>query len=106
MSGRRIPATVRNTLGDEATFGLIELLDSEEKEWRDRVLATATDRFEVRLTHETGLLRRDFHTAIDAVRADIAASKVEMLRWSFLFWIGQVAAIAALLSFMLRVAGR
>jgi hypothetical protein len=27
--------------------------------------------------------------------------RVEVLRWSFLFWIGQLAAVAGLLSFML-----
>ena len=29
-----------------------------------------------------------------------------MLRWSFIFWIGQLAGIAGLLAFMFRVAGR
>jgi hypothetical protein len=66
----------------------------------------ATDRFDVRLTHETGLLRREFQTAFETLRADIAATKVDILRWSFLFWSGQVAAIAALMSLMLRASGR
>jgi hypothetical protein len=29
-----------------------------------------------------------------------------MLKWSFVFWIGQVVAMAGLMSFMLRGAGR
>jgi hypothetical protein len=33
---------------------------------------------------------------------EIGGQRVESLRWSFLFWIGQVAAMAALLGFMLR----
>jgi hypothetical protein len=102
----RIPATVRTKLGDDATFGMIELLDSEKKDWSEHVLATATDRFELRLTHETSLLRREFHAGFETLRADIAATKVEILRWSFLFWIGQVAAVAALLSLMLRAGVR
>jgi hypothetical protein len=106
LGGRHVPAAIRKAVGDEATFGIVELLDAEEKDWSERVLATATDRFEVRLTQETGPLRREFHTAFETLRADIAASKVEILRWSFLFWIGQVAAIAALMSLMLRAAGR
>ena len=105
MASGRIPSALRIKLGDDATFGLIETLDSEQKDWSERVLATATDRFEVRLTQETGLLRREFHAAFETLRADIAASKVEILRWSFLFWIGQVAAIAALMSLMLRASG-
>jgi hypothetical protein len=36
------------------------------------------------------------------VRQELSTTRVDMLRWSFVFWIGQVAAIAALLAFMLR----
>jgi hypothetical protein len=108
MAGR-IPAALRTTLGDDATFGLIELLDAEHKDWSEDVLITATDRFERRLTHEAGLLRQDFQRSLQnelgAIRSDLANARVEMLRWSFVFWIGQVAAIAALLAFMLRVTG-
>ena len=95
MSVRRVPASVRQQLGDEATFGLIELLDSEQKDWSDRMLTMTADRFERRLTEQVSLLRQD-----------IADARVEMLRWSFVFWIGQVAAVAALLAFMLRATGR
>jgi len=70
------------------------------------LLSTATDRFEVRLTQEAGTLRRELQSVFETLRSDIASTKVEILRWSFLFWIGQVAAIAAMLSLMLRASGR
>lgn len=72
------------------------------QDWSARLLAPATDRVEIRLTQETGALRRACHAAFETLRADIAASKVEILRWSFRFWIGQVAATTALMSLMLR----
>jgi len=104
--GNRIPSSVRTRLGDDATFGLIELLDSERKDWSEQVLITATDRFERRLTGEITLLRQEFHTALQeglaAIRNELATTRVETLRWSFVFWIGQVAAVAALLAVMLR----
>src|SRR4051794_33323154 len=106
MSGSRVPAAIRNAVGDEATFGLIELFDREQKDWSDKVLATATDRFEVRLTRESELLRRDvqssLHEGLTALRTELATTRIEMLRWSFVFWIGQVAAIAGLLALMQR----
>jgi hypothetical protein len=52
-----------------------------------------------RLRQEMGGLEARLHKEIGALR-------VESLRWSFLFWIGQVAAMAALLGFMLRSAPR
>jgi hypothetical protein len=39
---------------------------------------------------------------LTSVRQEIANTRVEMLKWSFLFWLGQVATMAALMAFMLR----
>jgi hypothetical protein len=64
MAGSRVPAALRDRLGDEATFGLIELLDGERNEWREQVLSVAADRFERRLTEEVSGLRVEFRTAL------------------------------------------
>jgi hypothetical protein len=32
----------------------------------------------------------------------LSTTRIDMLKWSFVFWIGPVAAVAALISFMLR----
>ena len=110
MGTGKVPGSLRARLGDDGTFGLMGLLDKERKDWKDDVLITATDRFERRLTVEIGLLRQEFsaalHGGLGAIRAEIATGRVEILRWSFLFWIGQLAAIAGLLAFMFRFAGR
>jgi hypothetical protein len=36
------------------------------------------------------------------IRQEIAASRVELLKWCFLFWIGQVLATASIVDGMLR----
>ena len=106
MADSRIPVALRSRLGDDATFGLIELLDSERKDWSEQVVGVAADRFERRLTEEiSGLrveLREALHEGLTAVRQELATTRVETLKWSFLFWIGQVAAMAGLLAYMLR----
>lgn len=105
MASGRVPAAVRTRLGDDATFGLIELLDSDRREWSEHVLSVAADRFERRLTEEVSHLREEIreglHDGLTSVRQEIATTRVEMLKWSFLFWIGQVAAMAGLLAYML-----
>jgi hypothetical protein len=110
MSAGRIPAALRTHLGDDATFGLIEVLNSEEKDWREHVLTAAADRFERRLMEETSLSRGDLHQALHdgltAIRHELATTRVELLKWSFLFWVGQLAAVAGLLAVMFRLAGR
>jgi hypothetical protein len=106
VSGSRIPAALRNRLGDDGTFGLIELLDAERRDWSEHVLTLATDRFERRLAEELGLFRAEIHRTLNdgltSIRQELATTRVDMLKWSFAFWIGQVAVIAGLLSFMLR----
>lgn len=105
----RVSKAVRDRLGDEATFGLIDMVESANTGWSEHVLSLATERFERRLTEEISGLRAEFHCTLQAgltdVRKEIATTRFELLKWSFLFWIGQVAAMAALLSFMLRSAG-
>ena len=76
MAGR-ILAALRAQLGNDGTFGLIELLETGRKEASQQVLAMAADRFERRMAEELG-----------KIREEIATTRVEMLRWSFVFWIG------------------
>jgi hypothetical protein len=102
----RVPAALRERLGDNATLGLVELFESERNDWSEHVLSVSVDRFERRLTEEMSGLRLEFHQALNelssSLRAEMATTRVEMLKWSFLFWVGQVAVMAGLLSFMLR----
>jgi len=37
-----------------------------------------------------------------SLRREIADARVETFRWSFLFWIGEVAVLGGLMAFMLR----
>jgi len=105
MASGRVPSALRTRLGDDATFGLIELLDSDRKEWSEHVLSVAADRFERRLTEEISHFREEIreglHNGLTSVRQEIATTRVEMLKWTFVFWIGQVAAMAGLLAYML-----
>jgi hypothetical protein len=109
----RVPAAVRHALGEVATEGLIEWVDEQSQNRSDQVLSIAADRFERRLADDIHAVRIDlaqlesrlrveFHEGLAAVRQEIAGTRVEFLRWSFLFWVGQVAVIAGLLAFMLR----
>jgi hypothetical protein len=101
MSKARVPTAVRERLGHEATLGLVELLDGVQESWSDQVLSLAAERFECRLAQETSRLRVEFHNGLSLVRQEMAALRVELLKWSFLFWVGQVAAMAGLLAYML-----
>ena len=99
MLSNGVSPALRDRLGHEATLGLLELFESEETQWSDRVMNFAVERFERRLAEEIAGLRV-------AVVREIHEGRVETFKWAFVFWIGQVATFAGLLSFMLRTAGR
>jgi hypothetical protein len=92
-----VPGPLRNKLGDSGSEGLHEMFSLYHQ--------ISSDRFERRLTEEIGALRLEMYQGFAGLRQEIATVRVELLKWSFLFWAGQLAAIAGLLSYMLP-AGR
>jgi hypothetical protein len=89
-----VSEALRERLGAKAARDLEEFAERLKSHWSDDVLHTASERFENRLGLEMAALRLEMQKGFSDLR-------VEVLRWSFLFWIGQLAAIAGLLSFMM-----
>ena len=83
MDVLEVPAPVRERVGNAASDGLVTMFADAHR------LAVAS--FERRLAEETAKLR-----------LDMANLKFDLLKWSFLFWVGQVAVMIAVLSWMLR----
>jgi hypothetical protein len=82
-----LPEPVRDKLGDGGSDGLLMMFDDAHR--------FAVESFERRLAEETTKLRFQWTT-------DLANLEFDLLKWSFLFWIGQVAVIISVLSWMLR----
>ena len=60
-------------------------------EWKKDVLESAADRFERRLTEETGQLR-----------VDMARMETRLIRWMFAFWLGQLGVTLTVVATILR----
>lgn len=101
---------LRGRLGDSATAALDEWGEERGREWRDDVVAMVEAKFERRLAQELACLRVEFATSLGLLRKDlqheIAASRVELIKWSFVFWVGQVLALGSLMALMLRFMAR
>ena len=50
-------------------------------------------------------LKSDMQEGFARIRQEMATNRFELLKWSFLFWIGQVLAIVGLVGAMLRALG-
>ena len=92
MQRLRVIPALRQRLGDDGTEALTDMIFTAAQDWRDDVLSAVEGRFAHRLTKEISALRVD-------VTKELAAMRVENLRWSFLFWILQLGAMAGLLSY-------
>ena len=100
---------LRDKLGPDASH---ELCNAFEEAQNDMV-TIATERFDRRLAAVECNLRQDMTRletslrialaeGLAKIRTDMNESRADMIRWSFMFWIGQFAATAALLGLMLR----
>jgi hypothetical protein len=62
-------------------------------------IATALGGMRVDMATELGGMRAD----LAGVRAEIAVNKFELLKWAFVFWVGQVVGVAGIVGLLLRV---
>ena len=87
----RVPPGLAMRLGQDGARELMDVLGAEQRTWSEQVLTVVTERFERRLIDETAKLR-----------VELARDRFEVVKWMFLFWLGQIAAMSAIMSFMLR----
>lgn len=91
----RTARALRERLGDEGMADLRLVVSDIGREWRQEVLSIAAERFERRLVEETSTLRVEMAKEFSAVRIEMNhlahSTKSELLKWSFLFWISQMA---------------
>jgi hypothetical protein len=97
-------------MASSSTGGLVQAQDEREpldmNAWAAHVLSIAAERFERRLAEEIARLRvelrREMHEGFAAIRQEMATQRVELLKWSLMFWVGQFTANAALLVYLVR----
>jgi hypothetical protein len=70
---------LREKLGDEAVDVLVELINQSQSDQKKDILEFVGEKFERRLSEEIGTLR------------------AELIKWMFIFWIGQVGVILGIL---------
>jgi len=104
---------LRDKLGPEASHDLSHACD----EVQQAMLTMTAERFEGRLTAVGSELRGEMARMDSGVRValteglahirrDLSDSRGEVLRWSFIFWIGQFTATVALIVVLLRLGAR
>src|SRR5206468_357910 len=100
---------LRDKLGPEGTQDLGDAFEEAQTD----MLRMAAERFDSRLASVECHLRQDMtrmetglHVALAEglakIRTEMSELRTDVLRWSFVFWIGQFTATAALIGLILR----
>ncbi len=102
---------------------LLQLLNEAEKGARENTVLLVEERFERRLSEEAGEIKRtiievkaelgkritEVEAKLDGRITEVEAKletkiekmKGEIIKWMFLFWVGQVATLTAIFAFLL-----
>ena len=96
-----VPVALRDRLGDDAAHAFNDYIESSGENWRRDVTTACTERMDVRI--ENLASREDLAEGFARIAQEMGNIRVELLRWSFAFWISQVAATTALMALLIRL---
>jgi hypothetical protein len=85
MAVRREFVSLRVKLGDDGLLDLHEMVEANQRRWKDDVMNTASDRFERRLNEELSGLKVE-------MAKEFATTRVSLLRWMFALWTSAILA--------------
>ena len=126
MSIIAIPRALRDKLGEEGSDALVDVLNMQGDENKQSVIDLAEQRFEAKLAKETSLLREemagfdtklkheisilreemirsdlsikeDLLKSIQTVSENVQTTRADLIKWMFIFWVGQLFAIGGIL---------
>jgi hypothetical protein len=83
METLTVPSSIRERLGEPGSEALLEMF--------------------VQAHHLTGVnCEQRLSKELSALRLDMSNLKFDLLKWCFVFWIGQLAAITAIMAVLLQ----
>ena len=104
MQPLRVPTALRDKLGPDATLALIEMLhDNARQSVDDAIDRAAEELAKIRVELALGLagLRQEMAEGHSAIRKEfhesLTATHTTLLRWSLVFWTGQMVVMVAVL---------
>ena len=88
---------LKTVLGDEGADSLIRLLNQIRQEQKEDILEFVEEKFERRLTEEISKVNERITDEVASLKVDNQKTRSELIKWMFIFWIGQVGVILSVL---------
>ena len=110
-----VPKVLREKLGEDGADALVGLINEANGQAKGDVLTFVEEKFERRLSEELGKVSERITTESSKlnerltteigkvnvefakVRQEMAELKADLIRWMFIFWVGQLGAILGIL---------
>ena len=110
-----VPRILQEKLGEEGSDAFVKVIKEIDNEARKEALVVAEEHFEVRLSEEMGKLRQEFSEFKEEMRTELsgfkdsmgreisslkvenAKTKADMIKWMFIFWIGQIGVLSGIM---------
>jgi hypothetical protein len=81
-----LPQILRDKLGEDGARALVDLPNQADGQTKVDVLTVVEEKFERRLIEE-----------ISKLDIKISETKADLIRWMFVFWMGQIGALLGIL---------
>jgi hypothetical protein len=88
---------LKDKLGDEAIDALIDLINQSQLEQQTNIAEFVEEKFERRLSQEMSTVKVEITNLYKTLTTHIEKTRSELLKWMFIFWIGQVGVILSVL---------
>jgi len=92
-----VPKPLRERLGEEGAEALVQLINQATEVGKGDVVAVVEEKFERRLTEEVSKLRAEIGHLRGEMIERIESVRSELIKWMFVFWVGQIGAIVGIL---------
>ena len=92
-----VPKPLRERLGEEGAEALVQLINQATEAGKGDVVALVEEKFERRLTEEAAKLRAEMGQLRGEMIERIESVRSELIKWMFVFWVGQIGAMVGIL---------
>jgi hypothetical protein len=92
-----VPKPLRERLGEEGAEALVQLINQATEAGNGDVVAVVEEKFERHLTEEASKLRAEIGHLRGEMIERIESVRSELIKWMFVFWVGQIGAMVGIL---------
>jgi hypothetical protein len=99
----RLYQLLSEKLGNDTTEAMFKYIDNKTERAVESTIQTLATKGDLAiLKADLLVVKNDLGTAKYELARDISESKAEMIKWMFIFWVGQFAGIGAVIMILLK----